>query len=78
MGGGHRLMARGQPSTPRSLRPCQEPPSHHIQIRQAAADLRQWVSFASPRYRTLAQPKLRLMIKKACSTFARTFDFVRF
>ena len=38
----------------------------------------QWVFFASPRYRTLAQPKIRLITKNACSTFARTFDFVRF
>ena len=37
----------------------------------------QWVFFANPRYRTLAHPKIRLITRKACSTFARTFDFVR-
>jgi hypothetical protein len=38
----------------------------------------QWVFFANPRYRTLAQPKIRLITKNACSTFARTLDFIRF
>ena len=37
----------------------------------------QWVFFASPRYRTLAHPKIRLITKNACSTLARTGDFVR-
>jgi hypothetical protein len=38
----------------------------------------QLVFFASPRYLTLAQPKIRLITKNACSTFARTFDLVWF
>src|SRR4029078_6709288 len=37
----------------------------------------QLVFFASPRYRTLDHPKIRLITKNTCSTFARTFDLVR-
>lgn len=37
----------------------------------------QWVFFASPQYRTFAQPKIRLIIKDACSILAQPFDFVR-
>ena len=39
MGHPHRLMARCQPPDAHSLRPCQQPPLRHVQIRQAAADM---------------------------------------
>lgn len=34
--------------------------------------------FMSPLYRTLANPKMRLITPIACSTLARTLDLVRF
>lgn len=37
----------------------------------------QWGLFASPRGRTLAYPKIRVLTKNAGSTWTRTFDFVR-
>jgi len=65
-------------SHPHPLDSRHKPPTPHIEIRQPAADLDKCVFFASPRHRTLAQPKIRLITKNACSTFTRTFDFVRF
>ena len=36
------------------------------------------VFFASPQYRTLADPKIRFINRKTCSTFTLTFTLVRF
>jgi hypothetical protein len=71
--------ARSRHSQYTPLRHCHDVPSSHVQIRQSAGDEEpQLVFFASPRYRTLENPKIRLITKITCSTLARTFDFVRF
>ncbi len=74
----HRLMAHCQPLDTCPLHPCQQAPSCHVQIGQPAANLEPVDILASPRYRMLVQPKIRVITKPACSTFASTVDFVRF
>lgn len=78
VGSPHRLIAHGPLPDTCPLCPRQESPTCHVQIPQPQPINGQWVFFASPRYRTLAHPKIRLIAKNACSTFARTFDVVRF
>jgi hypothetical protein len=52
MEGGRRLMARGRPPAPRSLRPCHEPPPHDIEREEVGGRIplydRAALSFETP------------------------------
>ena len=78
VGSPHRLIAHGPLPDTRPSVPAKSRRRATDRFAKPQLIYSQWGFFASPRYRTLAHPKIRVITKNAGSTFARTFDFVRF